>query len=109
MILTTDPRLKEIRAKVEAGERLSEIETVSDRLAELIQAISVAAQQQARSSETVARSMNDISQVTQQTAAGTRQASASIQNLALLAETLRTSVSMFKIDADAQSQFAAAD
>ena len=81
----------------EAGTRLEEIEQVTVRLAELIQAISLAAQQQARSSETVARSMNDISLVTQQTAAGTRQASTSIQNLTQLAGRLRASVSTFKI------------
>ncbi|MEM7112566.1 MAG: methyl-accepting chemotaxis protein [Chloroflexota bacterium] len=80
-----------------AGQSLVEIETVSQRLSELIQSISLAAQQQARGSETIARSMNDIAEVTQQTAAGTKQAAVSINNLAELANGLRGSVSTFKL------------
>ncbi len=81
----------------EAGERLNEIETVSERLEQLISQISLASKQQARGSETIARAMNDIADVTQQTAAGTKQATASIGNLAELADRLRSSVSMFKL------------
>lgn len=89
----------------QAGQRLGEIETVSERLAELISQISQAAQQQARGSESIARSMNDIADVTQQTAAGTKQATTSIGNLAELADRLRSSVSRFKLP----TQYAAAD
>ncbi len=81
----------------EAGQALTEIETVSSRLSELIQSISLASKQQARGSETLARSMNDIAEVTQQTAAGTKQAAVSINNLAVLADNLRSSVSTFKL------------
>ncbi|MGB1253711.1 MAG: chemotaxis protein, partial [Candidatus Promineifilaceae bacterium] len=94
---TVDEVRRGSRLAADAGKRLEEIESVTLRLAGLIQGISIAAQQQARSSETVARSMNDISLVTQQTAAGTRQASVSIQNLTRLADRLRASVSTFKI------------
>ncbi len=80
-----------------AGIALQEIETVSSRLGELIQSISLAANQQARGSETVARSMNEIAEVTQQTAAGTKQAAVSINNLSMLADDLRNSVSTFKL------------
>jgi methyl-accepting chemotaxis protein len=41
--------------------------------------------------------MSDIADVTQQTAAGTKQATASIGNLAELADRLRSSVSTFKL------------
>lgn len=81
----------------QAGQTLSEIQNVSKELAELIQSISMASKQQARGSEAVARSMNDIAEVTQQTAAGTRQAAVSISNLATLADGLRGSVSTFKL------------
>ncbi len=81
----------------EAGQALTEIESVSNRLGELIQSISLASKQQARGSETIARSMNEIAGVTQQTAAGTKQAAVSINNLAVLADNLRGSVSTFKL------------
>ncbi len=81
----------------DAGRALGEIETVSNRLAELIQSISMASQQQARGSEAVASSMSDIAEVTQETAAGTKQASVSISNLAILADNLRGSVSTFRL------------
>ncbi len=81
----------------QAGGALGEIESVSNRLAELIQSISLASKQQARGAETLSQSMTEISDVTQQTAAGTKQAAASINNLAVLAEELRASVSTFKL------------
>ncbi len=91
-----------------AADRLQDIERVSERLADVIREISHAAQQQARSSETVARSMNEISDVTQQTASGTHEAMASIDNLAKLADELYESVTLFKLNNDAQSLGAAA-
>jgi twitching motility protein PilJ len=81
----------------QAGQALAEIEGVSNRLAELIQSISLAAKQQARGSETLAMSMDEIAEVTQQTAAGTKQAAVSINSLAFLADELRASVSAFKL------------
>ncbi len=81
----------------EAGERLGEIETVSTQLADLIAEISQAARQQARGSESIARSMNDIEGVTQQTASGSERASQSIGYLAQLAEELQASVATFKL------------
>jgi methyl-accepting chemotaxis protein len=81
----------------QASQALSEIETVSNRLAELSQSISLASKQQARGSETLAKSMGEIAEVTQHTAAGTKQASVSISSLAVLADELRDSVSTFKM------------
>ncbi len=81
----------------EAGQSLGAIQSVSNRLAEIIQSISLAAKQQARGSEGVARSMNEISQVTQRTAAGTRQAAVSIRTLAALADELRESMDRFRL------------
>jgi methyl-accepting chemotaxis protein len=80
-----------------AGQALGEIEGVSSRLAELIQSISLAATQQARGSDNLSKAMSEISEVTQQTATGTRQAASSISSLATLADELRSSVSTFKL------------
>jgi len=88
----------------QAGQTLSEIEGVSAQLAELIQSISMAAQQQARGSENLSQAMGGIADVTQQTAAGTKQAAVSISNLASLADTLRQSVSAFKIPANTREK-----
>lgn len=82
-----------------AGQKLEQIETVSKQLADLIGSISMASKQQARGSESVAKSMTDISEVTQQTAAGAKQAAVSIRNLAELADDLRDSMSRFKLPA----------
>ncbi len=81
----------------EAGRALGEIEAVSNRLSELIQSISMASKQQARGSESVARSMSEISEVTQQTSAGTKQAAVAIRNLAELADELRESLDRFRL------------
>lgn len=81
----------------EAGTALTEIQAVSNRLAELIQSISLASKQQARGSEALAKSMGDISQITQQTAAGTKQAAVSISSLASLADRLRGSLDRFRL------------
>jgi twitching motility protein PilJ len=81
----------------QAGQSLGEIESVSNRLAELIQSISLASRQQARGSEGLSKSMQEISVITQHTAAGTRQASESVSRLAALADELRESVSTFRV------------
>lgn len=87
----------------EAGKSLSEIEVVSNRLAELIQSISMASKQQARGSESINNSMNTISDITQQTASGTKQAASAMKDLSTLAEDLRSSVSTFKISSNGNS------
>jgi twitching motility protein PilJ len=81
----------------EAGVALSEIQGVSNRLAELIQAISDAAQQQAKGSEQVARSMTEMSSVTKNSALSTKQTAASITSLAQLVDNLNAAASRFKL------------
>ncbi|HMF12858.1 MAG TPA: methyl-accepting chemotaxis protein [Gemmataceae bacterium] len=81
----------------QAGKALEEIQTVSNRLAELIQSISLAAHQQARGSESLAKAMSEISTITQQTATGTKEAATSVGQLTNLADSLRASVSRFKL------------
>jgi twitching motility protein PilJ len=83
----------------EAGQRLADIEEVSVQLADIISGIAMAARQQARGSESVAKSVADISTVTQQTAAGAKQAATSIGDLAKMADRLRDSMDRFKLPA----------
>jgi methyl-accepting chemotaxis protein len=87
----------------EAGVALAEIQGVSNRLAELLQAISDAAQQQARGSEQVAKSMNEMSAVTRNTASGTKQTAAAINSLGLLVDNLNAIVTRFKLPAAADA------
>jgi methyl-accepting chemotaxis protein len=92
----------------EAGVALGEIQGVSNRLAELLQAISDAAQQQARGSEQVAKSMNEMSAVTRNTASGTKQTAAAINSLGGLVDNLNAIVTRFKLPpagADAPASF----
>ncbi len=81
----------------QAGQSLQEIEGVSLKLSELILSISQASKQQARGSDALAKSMTDISTITQQTATGTKQTAESVSSLARLADELRESVSTFRL------------
>jgi twitching motility protein PilJ len=82
-----------------AGTALSEIRSVSNRLAELIQGISLATEQQATSANGVAQNIQHILTITEQTQNGTQQTSESIKQLSLLAEELKNSVSRFRVTA----------
>lgn len=85
----------------EAGSALHQIDAVVGRLSELLDSISNSAEQQAHASVGIARSMQEISEITQTTSTGTMQAAESVNNLASLAERLRQSVSTFKLSRDA--------
>ncbi|MFC0254366.1 methyl-accepting chemotaxis protein [Massilia consociata] len=82
-----------------AGAALIDISRVSNRLAELIQGISAAAEEQAHSANGVAHNMQHILSVTEHTQGGTRQTAQSIRELALLAQELKDSVSRFRVAA----------
>ena len=82
-----------------AGTALSEIRSVSNRLAELIQGISLATEQQATSANGVAQNIQHILTITEQTQSGTQQTADSIKQLAMLAEELKNSVSRFRVTA----------
>jgi twitching motility protein PilJ len=66
-------------------------------LAELIRTISSAARLQAKASDTLAKSMGDISAITKQTAQGTKQSVLTAGRLTELTSALRGSVSTFKL------------
>lgn len=80
-----------------AGAALSDISRVSNRLAELIQEISFATEQQATSANGVAQSIQHILSLTDQTKQGTQLTAGSIRQLSILAEELKNSVSRFRV------------
>lgn len=80
-----------------AGQALAEIGSVSQRLAQLIEGITMTTEQQARAANDVAVSMQDILNITQQTTEGTKRTAVSIGELAELAKELKGSVAGFKI------------
>ncbi|WP_137895135.1 methyl-accepting chemotaxis protein [Ramlibacter sp. 2FC] len=80
-----------------AGTALSEIDSVSRRLAELIEQISRAALQEADSANVVAGNIQHIFAVTEQTGEGTRSTAEQVRALSRMAEELRQSVARFKI------------
>jgi twitching motility protein PilJ len=80
-----------------AGSALQEIDSVSRRLAELIEQISVATSNEAVSANVVAENIQHIFAVTEQTGAGTRTTAQQVRDLSQMAQELRQSVSRFKI------------
>jgi len=81
-----------------AGQALSEIGQVSRNLADLIESISGATQEQADSATHVAGLMQDILRVTEQTTAGTQRTAEAVDELSALASELKGSVAGFKVD-----------
>lgn len=81
----------------EAGEALSEIESVSAQLAKLVQSISESAQQQTQESAAVSQRMVWISKATGETASGIKQSALWVDQLAALADDLNVSVASFKL------------
>lgn len=80
-----------------AGTALSEIDSVSRRLAELIEQISNSTSREANMANGVAENIQHIFAVTEQTGEGTRSTAQQVRELSHMAEELRQSVSRFKI------------
>jgi len=80
-----------------AGQALNEIETVTNNLARLIQAISEATVAQTEVAAIVSRNMQQIQNITSQTTEGTKQTAESVGQLSSLSEELRESVAGFKL------------
>ena len=96
---TTSEVVAGARLAEDAGTALGEIENVSTSLADLIQGISSAAQQQSAAATNITSTMNTIQSITAQTSQGANQTAESIGNLAQLAADLRRSVADFKLPA----------
>lgn len=84
---------------IEAGDRLKEIEEVSQKSAELAQDISLATQQQVRGAEGVAAAVQSISSVAVQTEQGVLQTRKTVEDLVRLAEELSSNLARFKLAA----------
>ena len=80
-----------------AGQALTEIESVTNNLARLIQSISAATSAQSTSATTVSNNMQLIQEITTQTSDGTKLTADSVGQLTALAEELRSSVAGFKL------------
>jgi len=80
-----------------AGTALSEIDSVSRRLAELIEQISQSTSREADLANGVADNIQHIFVVTEQTGEGTRSTAEQVRELSHMAEELRQSVARFKI------------
>lgn len=96
---TTSEVVSGARLAEDAGTALGEIENVSTSLADLIQGISSAAQQQSAAASNITETMDTIQSITAQTSQGANQTAESIGNLAQLAADLRRSVADFKLPA----------
>ena len=80
-----------------AGRALTEIQSVSRELADLIGRISAQTQTQSASVADVTRGMQGILKITEETTEGTKQTNVSIGQLTKLAAELRSSVAGFKV------------
>jgi twitching motility protein PilJ len=80
-----------------AGQALTEIQSVSRDLADLISRISAQTQMQSTSVTDVTRGMQGILKITEETTEGTKQTNVSIGQLTKLAAELRSSVAGFKV------------
>jgi twitching motility protein PilJ len=80
-----------------AGQALAEIGQVSNNLSGLIENISASTQGQANSATKVARLMQDILRVNEQTTTGTQRTAEAVDELNALATELKGSVAGFKV------------
>ena len=94
---TTSEVVRGARLAQDAGAALTEIETVSQELAELIETISNAAADQAKSAGQISSTMRIIQEFTSQTSAGTTETAKSIGELAEMTDDLRSSVAGFTL------------
>lgn len=97
---TTSEVVRGAKLAKDAGEALEEVQNVSDTLANLIQNISNAAQQQATSAGHISSTMNIIQDITSKTSSGTMATARSVGRLNEMAAALQESVSGFKISDD---------
>jgi methyl-accepting chemotaxis protein len=82
-----------------AGTSLREIETISRRVSDMVLQISSASEQQARTSEQIAKSVDGISSVTQETATGLQQVARTAEDLNRLTENLESLMTRFRLTA----------
>ena len=94
---TTSEVVRGANLSKDAGVALDEIQNVSGNLAKLIANISDAAKLQSASAGHIATTMNVVQEITSQTTTATFDTARSVSELANMAESLRESVSDFKL------------
>lgn len=80
--------------------KLQEIEHVSGQLAELIEAITGATDNQVKMSETISKTMEEVGEVSRESSLSTQDTAASMNILSKTARDLRSAVDVFKIATD---------
>ena len=85
------------RLAEDAGEALSEIESVSVNLSGLIQNISTASSRQSRAASNITSTMNVIQEITAHTSTSASKTASSVSELTVLSHGLKKSVSGFKL------------
>jgi methyl-accepting chemotaxis protein len=80
-----------------AGNSLNEINSMSQKLMDMIVQIATATDQQSAAAEQIAKNMDQIRAVTKETATGADQSAAAAEQLSHQAENIKTLVSQFKI------------
>ncbi len=86
-----------------AHQKLQQIESVSNQLAELIQSITTAATQQAKSSENITKTMEEMGAVSSKNLAASRQTTQAINQLAATSNELAASVEAFQLEDETSS------
>lgn len=94
---STQGVVENARLSDNAGTALQQIDQVSRRLAELIEAISQQTEREAGMANDVAGNIQHIFAVTEQTAEGTRNTATQVRELSKMAQELRQSVARFRI------------
>jgi twitching motility protein PilJ len=94
---TTSEVVRGANLAKDAGVALDEIQTVSGDLAKLIASISDTAKLQSASASHIATTMNVVQEITSQTTTATFDTARSVSELANMAESLRESVTDFKL------------
>ena len=94
---TTSEVVRGANLAKDAGVALDEIQLVSGNLAKLIGSISESAKLQSASAGHIANTMNVVQEITSQTTSATFDTARSVSELASMAESLRQSVSDFKL------------
>lgn len=94
---TTSEVVRGANLAKDAGVALDEIQSVSNNLAKLIANISNAAKLQSASASHIANTMNVVQEITSQTTTATFDTARSVSELTNMAESLRESVSDFKL------------
>jgi twitching motility protein PilJ len=100
-VISMETTVKEVAVGVkltgEVGETLNIIESVTQQLAEISQTVAVSARQQAQTSADISGTMRDVATNSQQNALGMKESAATVNQLAVWAQDLRSSVSSFKL------------